>query len=334
MTDDLHKTMSFESLRTGYSGEALLQDASGSVNAGELVALAGRNGTGKSTLLRVLAGLQDPLEGEVRINGIPVQEIARQKRAKKISFVSTGLTSGEDLCVQEMVALGRYPHTGWWGRLGLKDREIIDNALESVNMSSFTRRKIHRLSDGERQRVMIARALAQDGDVLILDEPTAFLDLPNKFEMIHLLFQLSRKNKAIIYSTHDIEAAWSYSDKLWIIHERKFHEGSPEDIGLSGLYNELFRNSPVKLDSRTLRFSPDRKVTGEIQLEGEDKEVLRWTKMALLRGGFNITGNTGTDMLVRCIRDSSAIYWQTYSSDEARQFDSLYTLLLYLTGQK
>jgi len=326
--------LSFDSLHLAYPMLDLLLDGSGSVNAGELVALAGRNGSGKSTLLRVLAGLADPVSGQVQIDGIAMGAISRQEKARRISFVSTGLVSGDDLTVTEMVALGRYPHTGWWGALETGDKEMIKAALAAVSLEKFANRSVRSLSDGERQRVMIVRALAQDGEVIILDEPTAFLDLPNKFEMIHLLHQLSRKNKAIIYSTHDLEAAWSYSDKLWLLYNSSLHEGSPEDIGLSGLYNKLFKDSTVRLDSRTMRFRPERKTNKDLTLEGEDKEMLRWTKMALYRSGFTTSSASGESLIVHCISSGEKPEWILEHQGTRETFGSIYELISFLTAKE
>ncbi len=333
MPFDQNTVLGFNSLHIGYPSRDLITEGIGSIRSGELISLVGRNGSGKSTLLRVLSGLEDPVEGNILLNGKPLGGYALQERARSISFVSTGLVT-ENLTVYEMVALGRYPHTGWWGKLSPSDHQKILEALSLVYLRDFASRRINKLSDGERQRVMIARALAQDGQLIILDEPTAFLDLPNKFEVIHLLYQLSRKNKSIIYSTHDIEAAWTYSDKLWIIHEGGLHEGSPEDIGISGLYNELFKSFQVKLDTRSMRFKPEKKAYDNIGLQGEDKELYRWTKLALSRAGYNISTEDSPERSVICLSDNEKCYWILDSVAGSEKFGSLYDLVRYLTGKE
>lgn len=329
--EERHTALEFSSLMIGYPSLDLILDARGTVAEGELIALAGRNGSGKSTLLRVLAGLDQPLAGTVFVHGRPISAFSSHGRARALSFVSTGISSPENMTVFELVSLGRYPHTGWWGNLSENDRDIVDRSLEAVNLESYAGRLVNRLSDGERQRVMIARALAQNGDLILLDEPTAFLDLPARFEVIHLLYQLSRQGKSIIYSTHDIEAAWTYSDKLWLIHGNRLHEGSPEDLGLSGLYNDLFKSTPVKLDTRTMRFRSERKVTGEIGLLGEDRELLRWTKVALNRAGFNTVSGVETGTVAECRKTLEGNQWLLKKEGYIKTFRSLYELICFLT---
>jgi len=326
--------LSFSGLRIGYENLELIGEGNGSVKEGELVALIGRNGCGKSTLLRVLAGLNLAGSGELFLRGRAMTAYSSHERAKAISFVSTGLSVHEDLSVYEVVALGRYPHTGWWGRLDAADEERISSALGAVNMTGFEKRRISRLSDGERQRVMMARALAQDGELIIMDEPTAFLDLPNKFEMIDLLHKLSRQGKSIVYSTHDIEAAWTYADKLWIIHGKDMHEGSPEDLGLSGLYDELFRNSPVRLDSANMRFRSDRSITAEVVLHGNNEEMLQWTEMALNRAGYIIVAENREIPVIDCIKNEGRLKWDIEANGKKETCYSLYDLIALLTRNK
>ena len=157
-----------------------------------------------------------------------------------VSFVSSQVSQLPSLTVGELVALGRMPYTGWMGRLNQEDRNLVEQALEEVQMTTFEDRKLDCLSDGERQRAMIARAFVQDTPLMVLDEPTAFLDIPNTYDLIRLLSSFRDRGKSIVYSTHDLETAMQCADKLWVIHEGKILEGAPEDLGLSGLFNECF----------------------------------------------------------------------------------------------
>lgn len=195
-------------LSTGYDHRLLIDKADMAFEAGRFTALVGRNGAGKSTLLRTIAALRRPLSGHVEINGTDTATLSRRDIALSIGFVSTEEVRIADLKVYDVVALGRAPHTNWTGRLTATDHEQVKKALALVGMSSFADKCIANLSDGERQRVMIARALAQDTPIILLDEPTAFLDLPNKYEIFLLLKRLAeQEDKCIVCSTHDLDIA-------------------------------------------------------------------------------------------------------------------------------
>ena len=221
----------------------LLNQLNLTVSRGEMVALIGRNGTGKSTLLKSMIGLLAPLDGVCQLNGLPIGEYTLPQRARRLSFVSSQFTQLPALSVGELVGLGRMPYTGWMGRMTTEDRALIKQALDEVQMGPFVERKLDCLSDGERQRAMIARAFAQDTPLMVLDEPTAFLDIPNTYDLIRLLSKFRDGGRSIVYSTHDLETAMLCADKMWVIHEGKILEGSPEDLGLSGIFNELFSTS-------------------------------------------------------------------------------------------
>ncbi len=206
------------SLATGYEGRTLMESADLSFEAGRFTALVGRNGAGKSTLLRTMAGLRPPLAGRVEIEGHDAATLSRHQTALAIAFVSTEEVRTADLRVFDVVALGRAPHTDWTGRLSAQDRNKTEEALNMVGMSSFSQKCIANLSDGERQRVMIARALAQDTPIILLDEPTAFLDMPNKYEIFMLLKHLAaEQDKCIVCSTHDLDIALKTCDTIALI---------------------------------------------------------------------------------------------------------------------
>lgn len=200
----------------GYDRRPLLEQVDVAFARGELTGLVGRNGTGKSTLLRAIAGLHKPLAGRILIDGRPL----RRLDARLIAFVSTEKVSVDNLRVADVVGLGRAPYTDWLGTLTDDDRGYVDRALHLVGMQAFADQPLQRLSDGERQRVMIARALAQQTPIILLDEPTAFLDLPNKYEICLLLRTLAHdQGRTILFSTHDLGLALEFCDTLAILQQ-------------------------------------------------------------------------------------------------------------------
>ena len=202
-------------LTIGYGHRILLQHASATIPAGELVALVGRNGTGKSTLLRAIAGLGERLGGEIRLDGHSLETLSPQQLATTVSFVTTERVRIPNLRCEDVVALGRAPYTNWIGRVQEQDKAIVERSLELVGMAAFAGKTMDRMSDGECQRVMIARALAQDTPIILLDEPTSFLDLPNRYELCTLLRRLAHDHrKCILFSTHELDIALSLADGI------------------------------------------------------------------------------------------------------------------------
>jgi len=193
---------------------SLMSEISVNARQGELITLIGRNGSGKSTLLRSLMRLQPVLSGSILLNNRNIEDHSRREFAMLCGFVSTEAISTGNLSVYELVALGRFPYTNWIGKVRAEDRDLIDSSLERVGLMALKDKMLAEISDGERQRAMIARALAQDTDLLILDEPTAFLDLPNRYEVIKLLKDLTRQGKSVIFSTHDLNIVIDQVDKI------------------------------------------------------------------------------------------------------------------------
>lgn len=225
----------------GFGQRDLLKDVNATFADGKLTALIGRNGTGKSTLLRAMAGLNGNYSGEIRINGeTPYKSAAGL--AKNLAFVSTGLIRIPNMRCRDVVAAGRAPYTNWIGKLSEGDCEIVMQSLESVGMSEFADRSMDKMSDGECQRVMIARALAQSTPVILLDEPTSFLDLPNRYELCMLLSTLShRHNKSIVFSTHELDIAMSLCDSIALIDTPQLHLCSTDEMRRNGYIERLFK---------------------------------------------------------------------------------------------
>ena len=239
-------------LTIGYGHRILLQHASATIPAGELVALVGRNGTGKSTLLRAIAGLGERLGGEIRLDGHSLETLSPQQLATTVSFVTTERVRIPNLRCEDVVALGRAPYTNWIGRMQEADRAVVERALALVGMEAFARKTMDRMSDGECQRVMIARALAQDTPVMLLDEPTAFLDLPNRYELALLLRRLAHdEGKCILFSTHDLDVALTLCDTVALIDTPQLHALPAAEMAASGHIERLFTGGGIVFDAAT-----------------------------------------------------------------------------------
>jgi len=305
----------------------LMSNINLSAKKAELIALVGSNGIGKSTLLKSITNLQEFLSGEITILGKAVSLHKRQELAKLVSFVSTEVVNVSNLTVKDIVSLGRFPHTNWLGKLSQNDKNIIDSSIEAVGIEDFISKNINELSDGERQKVMIARTLAQDTKIIILDEPTAFLDIPNKNEIVHILNELSKKkNKTIIFSTHDLNIAIREADKIWLMTKHKIYENSPEDLILNNKFEKIFENKKIFFDKLTGDFNKRKYPAKNISLVGED-EVFVWTKKALERINFHVVCNKELSINVLCSKNKWTI------KDEHKSFDffSIYELTNYLT---
>ena len=257
--------MNFElnNLVIGYQGYKVAGPMTDNLHAGELCCLLGANGAGKSTLLRTLAAFQPPLEGEIRIDGRNISEIPPRQLSTLIGIVLTERIKMGGITVRDMVAMGRSPYTNFWGRLTDEDNHEVDQAMQQVGITQFANRQISTLSDGERQKVMIAKALAQGTPIILLDEPTAFLDFPSKVEVMLLLGRLAHEmGKSIFLSTHDLDLALQTADRLWLMApsgckmsnvECGIAVGTPRELA-----NELpdfFPSQHLSFDKTSLRFN-------------------------------------------------------------------------------
>jgi len=313
------------------SGMCLLADQlSMQVKTGEIIALVGRNGCGKSTLLRTMARMQSPLKGTVLIGGKDIKSIARLEFARILSYVSTEIVDIPYISVSELVSLGRYPYTNWIGSFTGPDKAAVNHAIELAGIGHLRNKILHELSDGERQKTMIARALAQDTRIIILDEPTAFLDLPNRYELLRLLNQLAHEmGKTVLYSTHDLSIALHESDKLWLMASGNVIEGAPEDLIITKGFHKLFENSDLYFDMNTADFRLRRKYTGHIRVEG-DPELMLWTSRALERIGIKSRDeDTGSAQIVAGYQDGSPV-WSLHYNEQLQHFSSVYDLISYL----
>ena len=312
--------------------KTVLDDVSVELRAGELVCLIGPNGAGKSTLLRTLAGMQQPLLGQVEVGGVAVGQLTTQDLARHLSIVLTERMDVGNLLAYELVALGRYPYTGWAGRLSEEDHRVVEWSIQAVGAADLITRHVAELSDGERQKLMIARALAQETKLIILDEPTAFLDLPHRVELMAMLRELARgSERAVLASTHDLDVALRIADRLWLLPmDGPLQTGAPEDLVLNGALAQAFGNNGLIFDSHDGSFRIHRERKGVVELEGSGLPAV-WTARALEREGFLVGQNRSPGALKIVVgNDSEALQWQTIAHDTVNSHDSIYTAVQHL----
>ncbi|MBB1254235.1 ABC transporter ATP-binding protein [Streptomyces sp. OF3] len=267
----------------------MLTDLRLTARAGELTVLLGPNGAGKSTLLRTLCGLLPPLAGAVRVAGRDVSHDSALARARRLAVVLTDRVDPGLLSARELVSLGRHPHTGFTGRLTPTDHGIVRWALDAVDAAHLADRPAAELSDGERQRVLTARALAQEPEVILLDEPTAFLDVPSRVALTVLLRDLARdRGPTVVVSTHDLELALRVADAVWLVDRTGLvHSGAPEDLIRSGAVADTFDADHLAFDAHTGTFGLRRPVREEVPATAPPA-LLPLLERALAREGLAV----------------------------------------------
>ncbi|MBO5860280.1 MAG: ABC transporter ATP-binding protein [Alistipes sp.] len=242
----------FQSLSLGYGSRILIDSLSATVKRGELTALVGRNGTGKSTLLRAITGLGERIGGDILLGDKSIDSLSTAELATMVAFVTTDKVRIANLRCRDVVALGRAPYTNWIGRMQEQDEEIVMRSMELVGMSDYADKTMDRMSDGECQRIMIARALAQQTPIILLDEPTAFLDMPNRYELCTLLQRLAHEEqKCILFSTHELDIALALCDSIALISPPQLHLLPTEEMVKSGYIEKLFTSGIVNFDPAT-----------------------------------------------------------------------------------
>ncbi|WP_425635790.1 ABC transporter ATP-binding protein [Algoriphagus yeomjeoni] len=254
--------------------------------SGEMTCLLGPNGVGKSTLVKAILGQLKPFKGEVLLKGKLISGYSNELLSKELAVVLTEPFLPGNMTVGQLVAMGRIPHTGWTGKLEGRDREVIQNALSATKIEYLRDERLSEISDGQRQKALIARALAQDGKVMVLDEPTAHLDLVNRYEIMHLLREISKnQGKAILVVTHDLEIALETADRFWLLNcGTPLISGLPEDLVISGQINQL-------LPGKKFHFSVEK---GRIESKVQDlkfeisgpEELANWISKALEKAGI------------------------------------------------
>ncbi|MFE7129653.1 ABC transporter ATP-binding protein [Streptomyces sp. NPDC057638] len=292
---------------------------------GELTVLLGPNGAGKSTLLRTLCGLLRPLEGSVRVDGLDVHTTPPAALARRLAIVLTGRLDPGLLSARELVALGRHPHTGMTGRLTAADRTAVAWALEAVAATELADRPVGELSDGERQRVLIARALAQEPRVILLDEPTAFLDAPSRAALTALLHDLARQQGlTVVASTHDLELALRIADVVWLIdRQSRLHAGAPEDVMRSGALTAAFDTEHLAFNPVTATFGLRRATRGAVRAD-VPAHLLPLLERALAREGLTIIQGSGAEeSVIVADSDDTLLLRQGHGVVRARTFEEL-----------
>ena len=295
---NLPPTIQLHDLSTGYrprrEEKVISQHLELAIAPGEVVMLMGPNGSGKSTLMHTMAGLLPPLSGEVIISGKPLSSLKMKELARLLSLVLTERIPGGNMAISDIVAVGRYPYTGFRGSLRPEDKAVIHEALRACHLDGMQERLYSTLSDGEKQRVMIARALAQETPLILLDEPTAHLDLPSRLEVTTMLRTLARSlGKSILISTHELDLALGWADTIWLMdREGKVTASAPEDLILDGHIERVFGAPTLSYNKERGEFSIRQSVEKKIYLRGEGLRYI-WTSRALQRLGYEVTASTG-----------------------------------------
>ena len=305
------------------------------LNAGEFICLLGPNGAGKSTLIRTLAGMQAPLSGSLKLQDQTFHSISPRERALMISVVLTEALPVGMMDAYSLVALGRHPYSGWLGGLDQTDKERIAWAFKAVGAEGLEGRQIAELSDGERQKVSIARALAQEAQVMLLDEPTAFLDLPRRVELMSILRNLAhREQMGLLLSTHDLDLALRFADRLWMITtDGQLIQGYPEELAMSGEFARIFANENLDWDAErgSFRAHPNPCLKAEIQ--GDGIHAL-WTRRALERLGFGIAKPDEKSALsIQVVDTDDRTEWAVARNGNQAKHTSISQLIDWIRGE-
>ncbi|MDG1106748.1 MAG: ABC transporter ATP-binding protein [Cyclobacteriaceae bacterium] len=324
------KLIHTQSLAIGYieggTNKVLQENINLSLSSGEIISLMGQNGVGKTTFIKTLSGLHKGISGSVYHNDRLIDEFSKSSLAKQISVVLTEKPFTAHLSVIELIALGRHPYSNWLGRLNTSDKQAIDLAMSQTNIDYLARKKLYQLSDGQFQKVMIARALAQETDLIILDEPTAHLDLSNKIEIMLLLKSIAGSGKGVLIATHDLQVSLQLSDRLWLFNfNQPVLDGCPEDLILQGAIDQtLFPiNNNIDLTTGTVKNLDEHK--GNVLLQG-DPTMVHWTAQALQRNGYAVNKDSPTSIIINCLD----YFWKLKSKDTSTSFDSIEDLLMHL----
>lgn len=333
--DDL---LSIHALQMGYakSNRKLTRVVAGpfdwNVKKGELICLIGPNGSGKSTLLQTIAGHLNPLQGSVNLLGKAVHSMPPNERAQHMAHVLTRYPIVQGMTAQQSVALGRTPHTSWLSWLSEHDNAIVNNALVAIDALHLKDRWLNELSDGERQRLAIARALAQEAKLILLDEPTAFLDLPHRVGLLGLLRNLCRStNVSAIVSTHDLDLALRFADKLVLLDGNGgIFMGAPETLALNGTIKKVFSSDQITFDLEHAHFQfiEEACAPADCDIEGIEGD---WIKRALRRNGFRIeSGAFPKIMKVNSTATNFSFAVQFEALQNAQNYDTLEDMLVAL----
>lgn len=321
-----------ESLAIGYGEKIIAQDINVSMNKGEMICLLGQNGVGKSTLLKTLSLLNPIISGSVSIHGSDINAIDRRALGKLVGIVTTEKVGTPYMTVRELVSMGRYPYSNWLGTLSSEDHKIVQEAISSCRIDYLADQSLQTLSDGQRQKAMIARVLAQQTEIIILDEPTAHLDLVNRGEVMKLLSDIKvKQKKSILISTHELPLSIQFSDQLWLMnYNAPLVTGVPEDLAVSGELSKIFYNEFFDLDVLNGRVLIREEPVFKIALQG-DSLAKEWTVSALKR--HNIQVSTEVDDRISVSIQEGLVNWEINIGAYHDRGKSLKTLLEYLESK-
>lgn len=309
----------------------LIDDIELAIYPGDFVCLIGPNGCGKSTLLRTLAGIQKPISGNIVIDGKDLAVCERYELSKKISIVLTENFGVVNTSVQSIVSLGRSPYNNWLGTMRAEDITVINNVLNATGLMPYKNKNLQELSDGILQKVMIARALAQDTPLILLDEPTAFLDAPSKLEIIHMLRSLARQfNKSVILSSHDLDLVLQSADTVILVTKnQKIEIDTPEDLVLNGHFEAAFNKEDVKFSLEQGMFKLEASEKINLRVNGGKTETY-WTERALARIGISVRSENNCDGTIDIINSGQKPEWHLNYKSESKKCNSISELLKQL----
>ena len=304
MKTDLNIPLKTDNLSIGYPGKLIGENLNLELTSGDFVCLLGQNGVGKSTLLKTLAGLIPSLNGFIQINDEPINSLNKYDLARKLSIVTTEKQSASGLSVLDVLLAGRYPYQKWLSSPSLEDFEKISSAADQTNINYLLDKRLDELSDGQRQKVMIARALVQDGDIILLDEPTAHLDLTNRVEIMSFLMKIAKdQNKTLLVSTHELSLALQFASQLWLMdYGQPVIQGTPEDLAISGDLNRIYHYQNFQYDLITGKINTSNERSAKIKIEASE-DLIYWISNALDRIGYSpekevtVTAKTSNNLL-------------------------------------
>lgn len=315
--------------RTKHGAKTVAAGIQAEIRSGELTCLLGANGVGKSTLLRTLSSFQPKLDGHIYIRNKEVDEYTDKELARLIGVVLTERPQVQNLSVEDLIGLGRSPYTGFWGTLDKADKDIVRQSARLVGVEHLLRRMSDTLSDGERQKVMIAKALAQETPIILLDEPTAFLDFPSKVEIMQLLQGLSRQTgKTIFLSTHDLDLALQLADRVWLMQAGgRLDVGVPEDLALDGTLSRFFVRKGIGFDADSGLFRVEHECTRRIRLSGKGARATM-IKKALRRNGIEAGNEALSDTCIEVREECYCLARAGRPLQTAKSVEELLRLLL------
>ena len=310
-TQERRLVLQTRNLSIGYADRVVMNDLNLEAYSGKFVCFMGPNGIGKSTLIRTLAGVQQPVKGQVAtfLSGKP-------------AVVLTDRVNAGYMTVRQLITFGRYPHLSWNLRLAPADRHAIESAISILHLETIANRRLTEISDGQLQLAQIGRALAQETNLVLLDEPTAHLDLNNRLEICLMLRRLARDgHKAIVMATHELDLALQTADEIWLAGGEQLVSGAPEDLVLSGAFDEIFKLKGFNLKTGKVRHVSDRAI--RVSVEGNNVPAA-WTRNALERSGYEVVAE-GADLAIVVTEESDAKF--TWSVSDGREFTSIDGLL-------